>query len=72
MMSEKKGSVKIGTLEDTLDYVDWKMSMRAYLRRDDFLLVGLRKSPENSDERGTVDCNKAQIIGKANIILHIG
>ena len=45
--------------------------MKAYLRRDDFMLVGLRKSPENSDEIGTADWNKAQIIAKANITLHM-
>ena len=56
-MSEKKDSVKIGKLEGALDYVEWKRSMKAYLRRDDFLLVGLRKSPENSNKRGNADWN---------------
>ena len=71
-MSEKKDSVKLGKLEGALDYVEWKQSMKVYLRRNDFLLIGLRKSPENSDERGTADWNKAQIISKANIVLHMG
>ena len=71
-MSEKKDSVKIGKLEGTLDHVQWEILMKAYIRRDDFMLVGLRLSPENSDERGTADRNKAQIIAKANVILHMG
>lgn len=46
--------------------------MKFYLRRHDFMLVGLRNSPENSDGRGNLDWSKEQIIVKANIILHIG
>ena len=64
--------MEIGKLEGALEYVEWKRSMRAYLHRDDFMLLGLRKSPENSDERATSDWNKAQIIAKANIIAHMG
>ena len=53
-ISEKENSVKTSKLVGALDYVEWKRSMKAYLLRD-FLLVGLRNSPENSDERGTAD-----------------
>ena len=46
--------------------------MKEYLGCDDFMLVELRKSPNNSDERGVADWNKAQITANANIFLHMG
>ena len=54
-MCEKPDSVKIVKLEGAIDYVEWKRSMKAYLHHDDFILVGIRKSPENSDEGGSPD-----------------
>ena len=63
-MSAKKESVKIGKLDTAFDYIEWKRSIKAYLSRDDFMLVGIRRSPENTGERETVDWNKAQIIAK--------
>lgn len=70
-MKEKIVSVKIRKLEGTLDCAEWKRSMKAYLHRDDFMLLRLRKSPKNSDERGTADRDNAQIIAKTNIIRHM-
>ena len=46
--------------------------MKACVRRNDFMLVGIRESRGNSDERLTADWSKAQIIAKAKIILHMG
>ena len=54
-------------VESALNYVEWERSIKAYLRRDDFMFVKLRKSPENSDEKGIARWSQAQIIAKANI-----
>ena len=64
--------MKKAKLEGAIEYVEWKRSMKEYLLCDDFMLIGLRKSPGNSGERKILDWNEAQIIAKANIILHMG
>ncbi len=46
--------------------------MKAFLRRDDYLLLGLQESP-NTQSQGAVNTwRKAQTIAKANITLHLG
>ena len=70
-MSEKKGSAKISKLASTLDYAEWKRSMKAYLRVNDYIQNRLQKSPQNSNEEPNKDWNEAQIIAKCNIILYL-
>lgn len=68
----KNDPVNIGKLEGALDYAEWKRSMEACLLCDDFVLVGICKPFENSNERGTMDYNKDQFIANADIIQHVG
>ena len=64
--------MKIRKLDDALHYVEWKRSMKAYPRCNDFMLVRLRKSPEISNEGGIAYWIKMQIITKANTLVQLG
>jgi len=70
-MEDKKG-VKIAKLEGALDFVEWRRMIKAYLRRDDYLLLGLEKSAEDDTQQAIAAWRKAQIIAKSNIVLHLG
>ncbi len=67
MSSDKQDSVKIAKLGGALDFIEWKRSMKAFLRRDDYLLLGLQESPSSTTQSAVTSWRKAQTIAKANI-----
>ncbi len=46
--------------------------MKAYFRRSDYLLLGLKESPTSTSQAARAAWEKAQVIAKANIISHLG
>ncbi len=41
--SDKQDSVKIAKFGGDFNVIEWKRSMKAFLRRDDYLLIGLQE-----------------------------
>ena len=70
-MSEKKDSVKTSKLDNAFDYIGWNQWKNACLHSIDFVLAGLRKPPDNSDERETVEWDRAQIISKESNVIYV-
>ena len=72
MSNSDAASVKLPKLEKPEDFSQWKRRMKAYIRRDDPLLVGLSEKPENFSPTTHANWLKRSVKAKSNITLSVG
>ena len=72
MSNVDAGSVKLPRLEKPEDFIQWKRRMKAYIRRDDPLLLGLSQKPENFSPTSHANWLKKSVKAKSNITLSLG
>ena len=65
-------SIKIAKLQGAADFNAWRRLIKAYLRKEDIGLLGLQENPKEETEAARTEWQKAQVVAKSNIILHLG
>ena len=71
-MTSKNDLPKLSKLQGANDFAEWKRLMKAYIRREDIFLLGLKEAPPGNSQAAQTAWNKAQIQAKSNIILNLG
>ncbi len=69
---DSKKNVKVNKLEGAASYVEWRRMMKATLRRNDYLLLGLEESAQDYSQEAINVWRKTQITAKSDITLHLG
>ena len=72
MCSSDAASVKLPRLEKPKHFIQWKRRIKAYIRRDDPLLIGLSEKPENFSPTTHANWPKRSVKAKSNITLILG
>ena len=72
MSKSDAASVKLPRPEKPEDFIQWKRRMKAYIRRDDPLLLGLSEKPENFSPDTHSQWLKRSVKAKSNITLSLG
>lgn len=63
---------KLPKLEKPADYIQWRRRVKAYLRKDDYLLTCFTKRPQESGQEVSLNWDYKNANAKSIIILTLG
>lgn len=72
MTTEKDHLNKLPKLKTSADFINWRRILRAYLRRDDFELLGLADNPQAANAASQRKWEKESVRAKSTIVLTLG